>query len=137
MARSENVDQRSASARRTPWLEWFASGVGLMTAVLVFGSIAWQVWKEPSTPPSIATEIERIVAVDGIYRVEFRALNRGGAAAAQVEIEGRITGGGGEETSRAIFDYIPGHSSRRGGLFFTRDPGSAQLSLRPSGYSSP
>jgi uncharacterized protein (TIGR02588 family) len=36
-----------------------------------------------------------------------------------------------------VFDYVPGHSVRQGGLFFTRDPRSGHLSVRARGYSAP
>ena len=38
---------------------------------------------------------------------------------------------------RARIDYVPGHSVRQGGLFFTRDPRTGHLSLRARGYSAP
>ena len=51
--------------------------------------------------------------------------------------EGILSGGGADETSRVVFDYVPGHSVRQGGLFFTRDPRTGHLTLRARGYSAP
>ena len=59
------------------------------------------------------------------------------ARGAQVKIEGILSGGGADEISRVVFDYVPGHSVRQGGLFFTRDPRTGHLSLRARGYPAP
>ena len=68
----------------------------------------------------------------------FQAQNAGGAAAAQVRIEGTLSAGGqAPETSSVILDYIPGHSAREGGLFFTQDPQSGNLTLRALGFTKP
>jgi uncharacterized protein (TIGR02588 family) len=123
---------------KTPWLEWIASGVGLLLTLGVFGVIGWQALDNPSAPPAIVVAVERVVQVEGGYRVDVRASNRTGSAAAQVEVEGRLLVEGEEpSTSRAVFDYIPGRSSREGGLFFARDPRQGELSVRPLGYSVP
>jgi uncharacterized protein (TIGR02588 family) len=133
-----NGREADGAGAKTPWLEWIASGVGLLLTIGVFGVIGWQAFDNPSEPPAIVVEVERVVQVEGGYRVDFRASNRTGSAAAQVEVEGRLSVEGEEpSTSSAMFDYIPGRSSREGGLFFARDPRQGQLSLRPLGYSVP
>jgi uncharacterized protein (TIGR02588 family) len=142
MARKEQQairnEHRLQDAKATPGLEWLASGVGLLLTLGIFASIGWQVLDSATDPPIVRVEIERVMAVEGGYRVEFRARNMTGSTAAQVEIEGTLTGNGnGMETSRAVFDYIPGRSERKGGLFFIRDPRSGRLSLRATGYASP
>jgi len=136
--RTVEHDNHVPSAPPTPWLEWLAAGVGLLLTLGVFGSIGWQALENVSAPPVISVQIEKIVVVEGGYRVEFRAQNTAGSTAAQVEIEGRLAGEGFEaETSRVLFDYVPGHSARQGGMFFTRDPRITPLSLRATGYATP
>ena len=131
-------DERRAKPKaRTPWLEWLASGVGLLLALIVFGLIGWQAMNDASEPPAIAVEVGNVTSVPGGFRVEFRARNSGGSTGAQVEIEGILSGGGADETSRVVFDYVSGHSERQGGLFFTRDPRTSHLSLQARGYSAP
>jgi uncharacterized protein (TIGR02588 family) len=130
-------EPRAKLKARTPWLEWLASGVGLLLALIVFGLIGWQATNDASEPPAIAVERGNVTSVPGGFRVEFRARNTGGSAGAQVEIEGILSGGGADEISRVVFDYVPGHSMRQGGLFFTRDPRTGHLSLRARGYSAP
>jgi uncharacterized protein (TIGR02588 family) len=139
----ERKHRASESHRRTaepqvPWLEWLASGVGLFLVLSVFGVIGWQVFNDATTPPAITVEVENVAPVQGGYRVLFRARNNAGEAAAQVEIEGTLSATGTEpETSQVVLDYIPGHSARQGGLFFTHDPRSGALAIHATGFAKP
>jgi uncharacterized protein (TIGR02588 family) len=124
--------------QQVPWLEWLASAVGLLLVLGIFGVIGWQLFSGATTPPVITVEVENVAPVEGGYRVLFRAHNSAGEAAAQVEIEGKVTAAGeDEETSKVILDYVPGHSAREGGLFFTRDPHSGSLAVRATGFATP
>ena len=126
------------AAEHTPWLEWCASGVGLLLTLCVFGFIGWQALDDAGSPPVVTVDATNISSIQGGYRVMFQARNAGGAAAAQVRIEGTLSAGGhAPELSSVILDYIPGHSAREGGLFFTHDPRSGNLTLRASGFSKP
>ena len=137
MGRDDMTRDEQRTGPRTPWLEWLASGIGLLLALLVFGLIGRQAVDDASQPPAIVVEVENVTSVPEGYRVEFRARNTGGSAGAQVEVEGRLSGGGADETSHVVFDYVPAHSVRRGGLFFTQDPRLGRLSVRARGYSAP
>jgi uncharacterized protein (TIGR02588 family) len=131
-------NQTEKVAPQVPWLEWVASGIGLLLVLGVFGVIGWQAFNGATMPPVIIVEVNNVASVEGGYRVLFRARNTAGKAAAQVEIEGTAsTAAADAETSRVVFDYIPGHSERQGGLFFSRDPRSGALSLRATGFSDP
>jgi uncharacterized protein (TIGR02588 family) len=135
---ASNGANPSGPSPDTPWLEWVASGVGLMLALGMFGLIGWQALNDAGSPPVITVETIGMTSVTGGYRVMFRAHNIGGAVAAQVRIEGVLTQGNGpNETSDVVLDYIPGHSTREGGLFFTQDPQSRGLLLRAAGFAEP
>ena len=132
-------DKQRVGSRSTPWLEWFGAGTGLALALGLFGAIGWQAFDEGDSAPTLVAEVETITQVDGGFRVDIRARNRSRIAAAQIEVEGRLSGGsqGEVETGRITFDYLAGHSARKGGLFFTRDPRSGSLSIRVAGYAMP
>ena len=131
-------EDRPGAQSRTPLLEWIASGLGFVLALCVFGFIGWQALDDATSAPVITVETIEVNSGAGGYRVTFRARNIGGAAAAQVRIEGTLTrGNGSTETSDVVFDYIPGHSARTGGLFFTQDPQAGNLSLRAIGFAHP
>ena len=130
--------QTAEAEQQVPWLEWVASGVGLLLVLGIFGVIGWQAFNGATVPPVITVEVENVAPVEGGHRVLFRARNRAGEAAAQVEIEGTVsTAGLDPETSRVVLDYILGHSEQQGGLFFSRDPRSGALSLRATGFADP
>jgi uncharacterized protein (TIGR02588 family) len=131
-------DHSSGVSGHTPVLEWIASAVGLLLILFVLGFIGWQALNDPHSPPTISVEATNISPVPGGYRILFQARNAGGAAAAQVRIEGTLSGSGQEpQTSSVIIDYIPGHSTREGGLFFTQNPQAGNLVLRASGFADP
>ncbi len=121
-----------------PWLEWLASGIGFLLVLGVFGIIGWQALSDATSPPEITVETTGVAPAAGGYRVTFRARNDGGAAAAQVRIDGALSGESRpSETSSVVLDYIPGHSAREGGLFFSQDPRAGDLALRASGFAKP
>ena len=121
-----------------PWLEWVAADVGLLLVLGIFGVIGWQAFNGATVPPAITVKVENVAPVEGGYRVLFRVRNTGGEAAAQVGIEGKVsTAGADVETSQVVLDYVPGHSARQGGLFFTRDPRAGTLAVRATGFTVP
>lgn len=128
----------SGIGRHTPWLEWCASGIGLLLTLCIFGFIGWQALDDAGSPPVISVEAIHVSPVQDGYRVTFQAYNAGGSAAAQVRIEGIVSADNrAPEISNVILDYIPGQSARKGGLFFTQDPRRGNLALRASGFAEP
>jgi uncharacterized protein (TIGR02588 family) len=126
-------------AARTPALEWAAAGVGLLLLLTMLAIIGMEaVGGETEAPPAVTVAAGRIVAASGGYVVEIEAGNSSGAAAAAVQVEGALMAGDAAiETSSLTFDYLPGHSRRKGGLFFTQDPRRYRLDLRALGYQEP
>ncbi|SCY57602.1 hypothetical protein [Microvirga guangxiensis] len=138
MTQDHQADENRAGkpAQQVPWLEWLAAGIGSLLVLGVFTVIGWQALNG-STPPAITVTVDTVAPVEGGYRILFRALNRADEAAAQVEIAGTVSTDGGEEVSRVVLDYVPGHSERHGGLFFTRDPRGGSLAVRATGFVAP
>ena len=72
------------------------------------------------------------------YLVKFRAVNNGGSTVEGLTIEGTLRNGSETvETSDTVLEWVPAHSEREGGLFFTSDPRQHQLQLRAKGYENP
>jgi uncharacterized protein (TIGR02588 family) len=115
--------------------------VGALGALLLAGTIGFLVWHalgRDDAPPDVRVVVERVLELQNGYLVQFRAINQGGATAAQLVIEGELTGPDGPiETSEATLDYLPPRSDRQGGLFFGRDPRELDLRLRARGYAKP
>lgn len=122
----------------TPVLEWIAAGVGLVALAGAIGMVASAALGPDRSAPAVVVERLSVVETDAGYLVRIRAVNRGGSAAAQVVVDGKLDTGSGEpETAEATFDFIADHSSRDGGLYFEGDPRTGTLVLRAKGYTAP
>lgn len=118
---------------KPPVLEWIASAVGLILTLGVMAVIARDAFNGSSDmAPAIVVAGRAPEQVGGRWLVRFEARNLSPVTAAQVTIEGALPDG---ETSTAVIDYIPGRSTRGGGLIFSRRPDGVQL--RPLGYQDP
>ena len=116
-----------------PLLEWIASAVGLVLTLGVMTIIARDAFNNSADmPPDIEVTVREQQQLGGRWLVRFDAHNRSPVTAAQVTIEGVLPGG---ETSTATIDYIPGRSTRGGGLVFTTEP--RDVRLRPLGFQDP
>ena len=135
-ASGEAKDRRARKA--VPLLEWIVAGVGVL---LVGGAIAFLVYHSTMrgrTPPDIRVDAEQVLELAHGYVVQFRALNEGGSAAAQVTIEGELVGpDGATEHGETVLDYLPPRSDRAGALLFGSDPRQGELRLRATGYAKP
>jgi uncharacterized protein (TIGR02588 family) len=135
-AAREATDGRSRHA--VPLLEWIVAAIGV---VLVGGAIGYLVYHSMTrgeTPPDIQVDAEQVLELVHGYVVQFRVLNEGGSAAAQVTVEGELVGPDGTvERGEAVLDYLPPRSDRAGGLLFTSDPRRGELRLRATGYAKP
>ena len=126
-------------APKEPLLEWVAAGVGLVLTLGIVAVIGREALNgETRQPPAIEVMKGDPVPIANGFVVEIAAINRSGGTAAEVEIEGALMSGATPvETSSLSFDYVPGHATRRGGLFFRQDPRNYRLEVRPLGYRAP
>ena len=116
-------------------------GIALLGLVLVLGSIAFMVYEAvigDTSPPDVVVRVESIEDAGSGFLVMFRTINEGGSTAAGLTIEGTLMNGTENvETSNTTIEYLPSHSERNGGLFFTLDPRQYELELRATGYEDP
>lgn len=116
-------------------------GIALLGLVLALGSIGFMLYEAVAgdkSPPEVTLQVDAIVPVHNGFLVQFRARNEGGTTAKSLEIEGVLKNGAATvETSNVNFEYLPPHSERSGGLFFTLDPQQYALALRAVGYEVP
>lgn len=136
---SENRQQKHGDSQQgNPLLEWIASGIGLVLAVGGIGFLLWNGITADETPPAIEVQAERVLERRSGYTVEIRAINSSPRTAETVVVAGELKRDGQTvETSQTTFQFVPGHSEERGGLYFSRDPRDLQLELRPKGYVKP
>jgi uncharacterized protein (TIGR02588 family) len=118
--------------------EWIVAAIGLL---LVLASLVYLVWHgsaEQEGTPQPALQVVGVQAQDGRFLVLLRVHNRGRATAAGLRVTGELRRGQEVvERSETDFDYLPGESSREGGLFFSRDPRTFELVVNPASFQRP
>ena len=139
MTGKQRKERRTSQGNGDPSaFEWIAAGIG---AVLVLGMIVLMVYEaltETKGPPQIEVAVDGISEVEGGYLVSVRTHNSGSTTAAGLVVEGRLRLDGGEvETSTTTIDYAPPNGDVKAGLFFSRNPRSGSLTLRPLGFQTP
>lgn len=136
--RSKPASQESKTRSDVPVLEWISAGVGLVLTLLVVGAIAWEGVNRDPSPPSMRVVLERVTPTAAGYVAEIALTNQGGQPAAQVVVEGVLSvPNAAAESSEVTFDYVPDHSTRKGGLFFAADPRGGTVQLRAKGFVEP
>ena len=120
-------------------LEWISAATGLLLAAGILGFIAWQAFTgSSSAPPALSVSAGSIVSTPGGFVVELKARHHSEATAAAVMIEGELKQGGETvEKSQATISYVPGHSERKAGIMFSKNPAQFELNVRAVGYEKP
>jgi uncharacterized protein (TIGR02588 family) len=120
------------------WLEWTVFAIGLTLTVGVAACLLYEAATEiDASAPSIFIVLGDADAKAGHFAVPVIVENRGDATAESVEIEVVLQTDSARETAHLKFDYVPGHSERRGVVGFTTDPRQGRLSAHPLGYQTP
>lgn len=118
--------------------EWVAAGVGLALLLASMGFLLVDHWRGDDAPPSPQVTLVDVQPQAGQYLVHVRVANRAGGAAAALRVEGELRRGGTVvERSDLELDYLPGQSTREGGMFFREDPRTLQLVLQARSYQAP
>ena len=120
-----------------PWM-W---GIAVLGLILVLASITFMLYEAvggDSSPANVTVHVLTTQPTSSGYQVKFRAVNAGGSTVEGLTIEGTLRNGSEVlEISDTVLEWLPAHSERGGGLFFTADPRQYQLQLRAKGYEDP
>ena len=120
---------------RRPLIEWIAGGIGLVLTCGLVGFIGWQAMQDHSERPQVEVRVTSITPSGDNYLVELTAFSRTGRTVSGLDVEGVLTiAGQAPEMSTTSFDYLPGHSQSRGGLYFTANPATGDLQVRAPGF---
>jgi uncharacterized protein (TIGR02588 family) len=118
--------------------EWIAAAIGLVLLLAGMGYLLADHWQGDSAPPAPTVQVSGIEQQAGRWLVRVRVTNASRGTAAALRVEGELKRGQEVvERSEVEFEFVPGRSSREGGLFFTRDPRALQLQLEPKSYQQP
>ncbi|QNM82505.1 TIGR02588 family protein [Sphingomonas sabuli] len=121
-----------------PVLEWVAAGLGLILILGTFAFLAIEGLRGETSPPLLSVRPVSAERSSDAHLIEIEVENTSDRTAAAVTIEAALKSGERDiETSSATFDYVPGKSTRKGGMLFIRDPRHYRLELRVTGYQNP
>lgn len=134
-ARRKPAPAKPSSPNAPPLLEWISAAIGLACALAAIGFVAWDAVLGERSPPAIEVRLVEVTPTPHGFVAQVEAINHGGSSAAQVAIEGVLSGRGGPETAQATLDYIPQRSRVSGGLVFEHDPRAGRLTLRAKGFA--
>ena len=135
---SHEAGKEQEKIKDAPLWMW---GIALLGLAMVLGSIGFMLYEAAagdSSPPDVTVRVDAILSTRNGFLVKFQAVNEGGSTAEGLTVEGELRKGTESvETSNTTLEYVPSHSEREGGLFFTVDPRRYELQLRAKGYEKP
>lgn len=121
-----------------PFWEWVAAGVGLLLVLASIGVLGYYAWTEDARGPQPVAQVVAIEQQPAGWLVSVRVHNRSQAPAAALRLTGQLRQGAEILEERELeLQYLPGGSSREGGLFFSRDPRQHRLEWAFGSYERP
>ena len=121
-----------------PIWEWIVAGVGSLLVAAAIGSLLYEALAGNGKPPDITLTVNSVIETRNGYLVKIAAVNQGSSTAEGVVVQGELRRGAQSlERSHTTIQYLPPHSKRRVGLFFTEDPRRFELNIRALGYEEP
>lgn len=132
-------ENRDSSSSEKPTLAYVAGGIGLILTLSLLGFIGWEaVIRSEGPAPSVTVEAKQVRPTAGGYLVEIEVRNTTAATAADVQVEAELAVPGSKAVvSSVTFDYVPGNSIRKGGIYLPADPATGSLKVRALGYTKP
>lgn len=135
---SDEQAKQSDTPRGISAIEWAVAAVGLLIVAGVIVFLVNEALSDDGKPPSLTFDVIAVEPVSGGYVVQVSALNEGDLTAADVTVTGQLLDGETVVEEREfMLDFVPPHSTRRGGLFFSENPDDWTLVLQPQGYQEP
>lgn len=132
-------DQQRPSGEEppSPW-EWLVAAIGLLLLLASIGYLVHDALGRGKEPPRPLVQVLGVQAQESHFLVRVQVTNRSRATAADLRVEGVLRRGGEVvERSETAFVYVPGMSTREGGLFFSQDPRTLQLEVSVRSYQEP
>lgn len=138
MTEEKTSKQNGNQTTQTPFLEWVFAVIGLILVVGVVGFLIYEISTDQEKAANLNVKIEEIISNDKGFLVKFAIENTGDETAADVTVEGEVKKGTESlEKSDVTVDYVPSHSEKKGGMFFTEDPRNKDFIIRAKGYNEP
>ena len=137
MTKNQKEDRTNEHERVSRW-EWIVAAIGVLCFVLVAGYFAREAIRGERGAPDVIVRLDSVNKQNAGYLAHFEARNTGGSTALGVHVEAELSVGDSVvERAELVIDYLAPASVKRGGFFFTRDPGAGQLRARAVGFIRP
>jgi uncharacterized protein (TIGR02588 family) len=138
---SESSQSSQQGLEQTPLVETITGIIGLLLVLMTIGYLVYQGF-QPQEPPEIVVAATKVITQKTGYLVEITVMNHGDKTAAGLVVTGELMPKNSEnnqsvESSEVTFDFVPPHSQRQGGLFFSHSPLEYDLKLYAGGYIAP
>jgi uncharacterized protein (TIGR02588 family) len=123
---------------KVPFWEWLVAATGLVLILFVLGALVREAISGSKTPPVIELRIKETVSRGTGELVLIEAHNRGGQVASDLKVRGSIGNNSNVfEVREVTIDYLPRHSSKIIGLFFSQPTARHDLRLEAVGFVEP
>lgn len=123
--------------KKKNWVEWSVLIVSGSIVVFAFGFLIFQLFSNTSTPPDIVVELGIPESKQDYFVVSLTAKNKGSKTAENLRIEVATDNPDAAETAYIEFAYLPGNSTVKGALTFTKKPKPDGLKVHILGYVEP
>ena len=124
------------SQQDTPLLEWIVGACGATIFATMIGTLAYGGLSEPRRLADIQVNIDRVERTASGYVAELKIRNDGDTTGGAVEVVASAVCDGEVQERSVQLDYVPRHSERRAGMFFTCDP-RGNVTFQVQGYAKP
>ncbi|SJZ48375.1 hypothetical protein [Consotaella salsifontis] len=131
----ETEAERQEEQARPRKLEWIVGGLSAVLVAAMVGAILFQAIMVADDRPELAAEILAMRRTEAGLLVDFKVVNRGDGTAAEVDVRGRVSGGG--EDSHLMLDYVPARGEAKASFLFPKAGEDARITITPTGYSIP
>jgi uncharacterized protein (TIGR02588 family) len=119
-------------------IEWIVSSTGTILFMFTLGFVLYNAVFGNGTPANINLRTLSVQQNGTDYLITIEAFNKGDASVEGLEVEVKLLDNGNEvEKGVTTFDYVPGNSKRKGGIFFRNNPKEYKIELRPLGFEEP
>jgi len=126
----------SSQREKRSGAEWVAFVFAAVILLAVVGLIVAQI-PDSDVPPAPVATITEITEREGQFFVAVDVDNRGGRAAAQVQVVATLTTDDGDVEGDQVVDSLSGGEVQELEFVFDDDPADGQLTVRVSGYLVP
>ena len=135
----QDEPQREPQAEEAPpFWEWVMAGIGLLLLIASLTYFGYHALVEETQTPEPLVEVWGVEKQGDRFVVLLRATNRSRSAAADVKVEASLERDGQVvEQGETEFQYLPGESSREGGLFFSRNPAEFEVKVKAKSFRQP